>query len=304
MAQVTVRVPGTTANCGPAFDAVGIACSIYNEIELTLSSFGEPTIHILGQGNGQIPRDDRNIALQAVKMVLERIGWPAQAITLTLTNNIPLARGLGSSAAAIVGGLFAANAATGNRLTNQDLLDMATAMEGHPDNVAPALLGGICLSVTHSSGVQCLTFSPPTELKLIVAVPDFTLSTKISREVLPESVFIKDAVFNISRTALLVGALARGELAYLSYALEDKLHQPYRQKLIPGMEQVFAAAKEQGALGVTISGAGPALMAYATKNADTIGKAMVNAFTHEGKQAVYHVLTIDTIGAKIVKCGS
>ena len=300
MSQVTVRVPGTTANCGPGFDAVGIACSIYNEIKLTLLPGRSNQIEIIGQGKGQIPCDERNIAVQAVKRVFEQLGQPVQAVRLTLINNIPLARGLGSSAAAIVGGLVAANAATGSTLSPQQLLDLASEMEGHPDNVAPALLGGICLSVMHPSGTKTLTFPSPDKLQLVVAVPDFTLSTKISRRVLPRTVFMKDAVFNISRTALLVGALARGELSYLAYALEDKIHQPYRQKLIPGMEDAFAAAKESGALGATISGAGPALMAYTTQNADLIGQAMVKAFARKGKQGLYHILHVDTTGAQLI----
>lgn len=301
MAQVTVQVPATTANCGPGFDAVGIACSLYNEVELTLSDGCETSVVIQGQGSMQIPCDDRNIVLQAVKMLFDHIKYPAQSINLVLTNHIPLARGLGSSAAAIVGGLVAANAITGNSLTRNNLLDLATRMEGHPDNVAPALLGGICLSIMDSSGTQCLTFEPPAELKLVVAVPDFTLSTKVSRQVLPQTVPLRDAVFNISRAALLAGALAKGELSFLRYALEDKIHQPYRQKLIPAMDEVFQLAKQSGALGATISGAGPALMAYTTEKAEAIGQAMVEAFATQGQKAIYHILSVDTHGAKIIQ---
>ena len=301
MSRVTVRVPSTTANCGPGFDAIGIACSLYNEIEVSLLPGGEPAITIVGQGCSQIPCDSRNIAFQAARQVLERVGWHQQTIRMKLTNHIPLARGLGSSAAAIVGGLVAANEATGGTLSRQQLLDMATAMEGHPDNVAPALFGGICLSVMHPAGTQCLSFPPPADLQLVVAVPDFTLSTKVSRQVLPKAVSMRDAVFNISRTGLLVAALARGELSFLPFALEDRIHQPYRQKLIPGLPEVFAAARENGALGVTISGAGPALMAYTAGNAKAIGQAMVTAFRRQNKGAVYHVLSVNTEGAKIIR---
>lgn len=300
MDQITVRVPATTANCGPGFDAVGIACSMYNEISLSIHSSGGNIIEVNGLGKGHILCDERNIAFQAVKMVFDKFKKPVQDIRLSLTNRIPIARGLGSSAAAIVGGLVAANEITGRTLTKQDLLDMATAMEGHPDNVAPAILGGICVSVMQNRTTHTLTFAPTENLHLVVAVPEFTLSTRVARQVLPKSVLLKDAVFNVSRAALLVGALARGELSYLAYALDDKLHQPYRQKLIPGMEEAFAAAKKQGALGVTISGAGPALMAYTMENIDAVGQAMVDAFAGKGKPAAYHILQVDMEGAKVV----
>ncbi|WP_312517551.1 homoserine kinase [Anaerospora sp.] len=301
MSKVTVRVPGTTANCGPGFDAIGMSCTIYNTMELVLSAEGQTSIAIYGEGSSQIPNDDRNIALQAVKLVLDYHQILDTGIQIRLTNNIPLARGLGSSAAAIVAGLVAANAVTGNRLSKQTLLEMATTIEGHPDNVAPAIYGGICLSVMHAAGTKCLSFLPPDKLGLVVAVPEFTLSTKVSRQVLPKTVPLKDAVFNVSRAALLVGALAKGELSYLKYALEDKLHQPYREKLVPGMEAVFEAAAREGALGVTISGAGPSLIAYTTENHQEIGQAMVDAFEKHGTKAVYHVLEIDTIGAEIIE---
>lgn len=301
MSKVTVRVPGTTANCGPGFDAIGMSCTIYNTLELVLSPEGRTVIEIEGEGSSQIPNDDRNIALQAVKAVLEHHQLTDVGIYIRLTNTIPLARGLGSSAAAIVAGLVAANAVTGNRLSKQTLLEMATSIEGHPDNVAPAIYGGICLSVMHETGTKCLSFLPPHNLGLVVAVPEFTLSTKVSRQVLPKTVPLKDAVFNVSRTALLVGALAKGDLAYLKYALEDRLHQPYRERLVPGMEAVFAAAVSEGALGVTISGAGPSLIAYTTENHQKIGQAMAAAFEKHGSMAAYHVLEIDTVGAEIIE---
>ena len=144
---VKVRVPGTTANCGPGFDAVGIACTIYNELELTLSRKGSLVIEIQGEGTEMIPTDEKNIVWQVIQIVLKKVGKEYQGIHIKMVNQIPLSRGLGSSAAAIVAGLVAANVATGTTLNNDELLDMATAIEGHPDNVAPALFGGITTSV-------------------------------------------------------------------------------------------------------------------------------------------------------------
>lgn len=297
---VRVRVPGTTANCGPGFDAVGIACSIYNDMELTLAESGELRINAYGEGCGAIPEDERNIVFQAVRKVMERINVDYKGILITLHNRIPLARGLGSSAAAIVAGLIAANEALGRKLSKEDLLNMATELEGHPDNVAPAIYGGVCLSVMEQEKTKTLRFLPDQRLTMVVAVPDFTLSTKVSRHVLPKTVSIQDAVFNISRASLFVGSLACNDLSFLKYALEDRLHQPYREKLIPGMKQVLQAAKDKGALGGAISGAGPTLIAFTCDNQEEVGQAMVNGFQRHGVNAHYQVLKVDTEGAKVL----
>lgn len=298
--SVKVRVPGTTANCGPGFDAVGIACTIYNDLELILSETGNLLIEIQGEGAGKIPTDETNIVWQVVQSVLTKVGKKYQGIHIKMDNKIPLSRGLGSSAAAIVSGLFAANAATGNTLSKEDLLDMATAIEGHPDNVAPAIFGGITTSVMEGEQAHCLRFMPPAKLSMVVAIPDFNLSTHGARQVLPQIVPFKDAVFNIGRTALVIGALCKGEFQHLRYALEDKIHQPYREHLIPGMSQVFAAALGEGALGVALSGAGPCLIAFAQEGCNKIGLGMVEAFAKNQVSAKYLVLDIDAEGAKVI----
>jgi len=297
---VKVRVPGTTANCGPGFDAVGIACTIYNELELTLSTLGGLSIEIEGEGKGSIPTDEKNIVYQVIHSVLEAVGKKHQGIQIKMVNQIPLSRGLGSSAAAIVAGLVAANAATGNTLNKDELLDMATAVEGHPDNVAPAIFGGITTTVMLGHQARYLRFVPPNRLRMVVAIPDFNLSTHAARNVLPSTVPFKDAVFNISRTALVIGALCQGEFHHLRYALEDKIHQPYREHLIPGMQQVFDAALDKGALGAAMSGAGPCLIAFAQEHCDQIGAGMVEAFASNHIKARYLVLDIDTEGAKVI----
>ncbi|MDT8901210.1 homoserine kinase [Anaeroselena agilis] len=298
---VTVRVPGTTANCGPGFDTVGIACTIYNDLTLTLSEKPGFTLAVTGEGADGIPNNERNIAYQAVSAVLNKVGVTSPGITIAMHNNIPLARGLGSSAAAIVGGLVAANAATGGKLGKDELLVLATALEGHPDNVAPAIFGGITVSFTAGGTPETLRFNPPDPLRLVVAVPDFGLSTKAARQVLPKTVPYADAVFNVSRAALLVGALCQGRLDLLRFALEDRLHQPYRAKLIPGMDEVLAAAQANGALGAAISGAGPCLIAFAHRETSAaIGGAMVAAFARHGVKAASLDLDVDNHGAKII----
>ncbi len=298
---VKVRVPGTTANCGPGFDTVGIACTIYSELELSLSVEGTLRIEIEGEGNGRIPTDKNNIIYQAVQAVLDKVGSHYQGIYLKLYNKIPLARGLGSSAAAIVGGLIAANQATGNTLTQDEIFSMATIIEGHPDNVAPAIFGGITISVMQGNQPVSLRFMPEKMLNMVVAIPEFNLSTHTARQVLPNTITMKDAVFNISRVALLIGALCKGEFHHLQYALEDKIHQPYRLQLIPGMQQVFDAAIAKGAYGAALSGAGPCLIAFTESNCDKIGMAMVQAFSKCNVKAEYISLNIDTKGAQVIE---
>lgn len=298
--SVKVRVPGTTANCGPGFDAIGIACTIYNDLELILSEEGSLFIEIDGEGKGSIPTDENNIVYQVIQSVFAKVGKNFQGIHIKMHNQIPLSRGLGSSAAAIVAGLFAANEATGSILSKDDLLNMATAIEGHPDNVAPAIFGGITTSVMESEQAHYLRFVPPAKLSMIVAIPDFNLSTHAARQVLPQTVPFKDAVFNISRTALVIGALCKGEFQHLRYALADKIHQPYREHLIPGMGQVFDAALGKGALGVALSGAGPCLIAFAQDHLDEIGLGMVEAFAKHEIASTYLSLDIDTEGAKVI----
>lgn len=298
---VKVRVPGTTANCGPGFDTVGIACTIYSELELILSEKGNLTIEIDGEGKGYIPTDENNIIYQAVQTVLDKVGKPYQGIYLKLYNKIPLARGLGSSAAAIVGGLIAANVATGNTLTKEEIFSIATKIEGHPDNVAPAIFGGITISVMQGDQPVYLRFMPEKKLSMIVAIPEFNLSTHRARQVLPDTIAMKDAVFNISRVALLIGSLCKGEFHHLQYALEDKVHQPYRQQLIPGMQQVFHAAIAKGAYGAALSGAGPCLIAFTDSNCHEIGEAMVQAFADNNINSDSVILTIDAEGAKVIE---
>ena len=225
---------------------------------------------------------------------------PYKGAHIKMYNNIPLARGLGSSAAAIVSGLMAANAAIGNVFDKNKLLQIATEIECHPDNVAPALFGGITLSIENDGDAKCLSFLPPKPLKLVVAVPEFNLSTKLSRKVLPAKVSLQDAVFNVSRTAFLVGSLMQGNFENLQEALQDKIHQPYRMELIPGMAEVFDSALNNGALGAALSGAGPCLIAFVETNEEKIGQAMVETFNKHKVKSSYLILDIDTKGAYIL----
>ena len=302
---IRVRVPGTSANCGPGFDCIGLACTVYNDLQLTLLKEPKLIIETKGEGASNIPMDDRNIVWRSIRMLLERAGAADtfQGAVIRMENHIPLSRGLGSSAAAIVAGIKAANAILGNPLNRSELLKLATDIEGHPDNVAPALFGGITISTVNKGQVQTFSFLPKMRLKLIVAVPDFPLSTRMARQVLPKEVPMKDAIFNIGRASMLIAALIKGKDRFLKNAFDDALHQPYRAELIPGMEDVFKAAKEAGALGVAISGAGPCLIAFALEKShveNEIASSMAQAFLNHDVKTKSLILALDIRGAVVL----
>ncbi len=298
MASKTIRVPGTSANCGPGFDSVGMACTISNYLTLEETTNHKITVEVEGKGQGVIPGAERNIAVQAALSVFEGVDYHHTGFVVKMTNAVPLARGLGSSAAAIVSGLMAANLVAGEKLSKDDLLEMPTNLEGHPDNVAPALFGGVTISFMDGVKAKCLRLIPPVPLTMVVVVPDFSLTTISARQVLPQQVPFQDATFNVSRAALLIGSLCSGDYNYLSYALQDKLHQPYRNPLIKGIDTVFANACEAGAIGVAISGSGPCIIAFTREHSQAIGEAMVAAFQSHDVTACYHVLQLDTQGAQ------
>lgn len=300
--SVRVIVPATSANCGPGFDVLGAACNLYNEFTYELTERGFE-LEVSGEGSGRLHASGKNLAFLAFfRLWNELTDRRYTGLKVTMHNRIPLSRGLGSSSTAIVAGLMAANYLTGSTLTRQQLVDYATEIEGHPDNVAPALLGGFTVSYMSHGKAASLRFVPKTPLSFIAAVPAEPLSTARARQAIPEMVSHKDAVFNAGRSALLVSALLTGEYKFLPDALEDRLHQPYRMPLINGTQAVFKAAKNAGAYGAIISGAGSTLMAYAAADADSeaIGRAMQQAFEKAGQQAVYHVLKLDEEGARVI----
>jgi len=297
--MITVRVPATSGNLGPGFDALGLALRFHNTLGLDVAD--SPDIEIEGEGASRLPRDSSHLAYRAALAVAARAGGRARiarprAFRLRQHNRIPLARGLGSSAAAIVGGAVAANALLGGPLDPQTLLDLTTEIEGHPDNVAPALLGGLVVCARASAGVRWVRLAPAS-MRIIVAVPDYPVSTEEARRLLPAQVPFEDAVFNVSRTALLVAALTGGRADLLAEATEDRLHQPYRERLIPGLRKVFAAARQAGAYGVALSGSGPTVLAFG--DAQEIGEAMADAFREAGTRSKILDLRVDTDGAVV-----
>ncbi|MEW6226900.1 MAG: homoserine kinase [Bacillota bacterium] len=278
--MVEVQVPASTANLGPGFDSVGMAIELFNAIEMDTAATGLE-ITALGD-NRDLPLDATNLLARAASALFERIGKPLPGLRIRVQQRIPVSRGLGSSAAAIVGGLLAANALAGSPLSEDDLFALATSIEGHPDNVAAALFGGFVVSVPGSHKTSCpyscIKLNVPKGLRVVLAIPDLQVPTELARRVLPESVSLEDAVHNISRTAMLVASFASGRFDLLSLAMEDRLHQPYRSSLTPGLEDVLAAARQAGAIGAALSGSGPSVIALTTTDPRAVARAMAAAF--------------------------
>ena len=298
---VTVRVPATSANCGPGFDCLGMALTLYNTFTFELLPEGlELTVE--GEGAGRMHASPHNLAFLAFFKLWDKISPRKTGLRIHMENAIPLSRGLGSSSSAIIGGLLAANYFTGRKLKNKELLNMATDIEGHPDNVAPALLGGFTISIMENGLVQALRVVPAQKYSLIAVIPSMPLSTAKAREAIPKMIAHKDAVFSASRAALLVGALMSGRNHLLKTALEDKLHQPYRGPLIPGATQAFKAARKAGAYNAVISGSGSTLLAVAPlqANEQKIAEAMTAALKKAGLDSKTEFLRIDLRGAKIL----
>jgi len=268
---VRVRVPATSANLGPGFDTLGMALQLYSYVIVQDSPSGQHRVIMEGEGQeyGERPIED-NIAWQAIVKLAEATQVDLPPLQLTLQNTIPLSRGLGSSAAARMGALVAANLwlerAGKSHLDQEQLLRLATEMEGHPDNVAPALHGGMICSASDGGKVLSTRLAIPAWPRFLAFIPNDALETKSARAVLPQSISHVDAVFNLSRLGLLISAISNGAWrsnpALLRTALQDRLHQIYRAALMPAYGPVEEAALKAGALGVTLSGAGPSILIW------------------------------------------
>lgn len=257
MKKVKVTVPATSANVGAGFDSLGLAVSLYNSAVLEECD----RLEITASDGSIVPRGPGNLIYRAVKTVFDQVDRPLKGLRIIQENPIPMARGLGSSSACIIAGLLGANALLGGPLTQCQLLTLATAIEGHPDNVAPALLGGFVASTYDEGQVYSVKKNISQDLAFAAFIPNFRLLTEKARAALPQQVPYKDAVYNLSRAALATAAFCDGEYELLRVATKDALHQKYRLPLIPGGEEIFELTQELGAYAAYISGAGPTVMA-------------------------------------------
>lgn len=303
--RVVVRTPATSANMGPGFDSLGLAVELRNELTFELTGEAESTAVVLDSDGkpyaSEIPTGSDNLAIRAFASAFAEAGQKAPGVRVRIVNRIPVARGLGSSAAAIVAGLMAADAFMGALPDLQRRLDMAARIEGHPDNTAACILGGVTASSLVGSRVLWAKVPVQGRLLAVAAVPDFLVATRAARNVLPANVLHSDAVFNVSRAALLVASLASGKYANLRYAMDDRLHQPYRSAIVPGMANAMKAACDAGAIGSYMSGAGPSIMALLSEDAqpEPVREAMKEAFARVRVDARTMVLPMATSGAVI-----
>ena len=277
--DIVVKVPATSANMGPGFDSLGIALDVWNEVRISKGPF---SIKIDGTGEEELPTDPSNLVYKSFCKVFEEIGEIVPEVTLACTNRIPLTRGMGSSSAALIGGLISGNAMAGFPLSISEILNIGAKIENHPDNVAPALLGGVQIGMYDQEELITASVSFPEDLKVVLYVPDQIMPTDQARNILAPEVARKDAVYNIGRSALLVQSLVTGELDNLKYATQDMLHQPQRQKQFFPMKNIIKAAMEAGALGAFLSGAGSSILAFTKGREYTIGYEMADAAMKSG----------------------
>ena len=292
-----IKVPATSANLGPGFDALGLALDLWNETVITPAK--DYSVEVRGEGKDRLSSGENNLIVRTARRLAERAGKSLPPFHAKCVNQIPLSSGLGSSAATILTGLLAGNALLENPLSSEEILNFASELEGHPDNVAPALMGGFVISMAKEGRVIARQISLGLELHITVALPDFYISTKQARAALPKRVPMKNAVHNISRAVLVTEALRSGDLSLLGEAMTDKLHQPYRLRLIPGAQSAMQAAREAGASAVALSGAGPSLIAFASKADAGIGESMRRAYEATGLSTRIFNLRVSSRGAQI-----
>ena len=281
MTLVRVKAPATTANMGPGYDCLGMALDVWNTIEIEVLDSGEPVVEVTGEGAGELETGRDNLVYRSMEFLFQDAEQEMPMVRIRCDNAIPLARGMGSSAAAIAGGLVAANAICSQDYSPNDLLEMAATIEGHPDNVAAAVLGGMQLVISdkteEGSRLYAVSINVPPELHAVVFVPQVRIATKDARAVLPEKVTVADAVHNMGRIGLLVASMTTNHPEYLAIATQDLLHQPYRQPLFPAMKVIFKAALDAGALGVFLSGSGSTVLALTQGREMTVAYEMAEA---------------------------
>lgn len=299
--SITVRVPATTANLGAGFDCLGAALTLYNEFQFSQIESG-CNITATGAEADRVSRGSSNMVYQTVVKFFARIQQPVPAIAIDIKMDVPLARGLGSSATAIVGGLVGANAIAGSLMNQSEIAAFATEIEGHPDNVVPALIGGCRLAASGVDRAWEICDIPwHSSIVPIAAIPNFELSTAEARSVLPTAYSRADAIFNTAHLGLLIRGLETGNVDWLKAALQDRIHQPYREKLIKGYDAVKDAAIAAGAYGMVISGAGSTVLALANQaQAESVKVAMEKAWTELGIGVDTKCLAIDTQGTRIL----
>ncbi len=299
MSDLRVRVPASSANLGPGFDSFALALPLLAEFELRPARTWSVTVEGDGQG---IPPDDENLFVVSARAAAKAARRELAAQHVTQRSAIPTARGLGSSAAAIVGGVVAANALLGEPFDRRTLLRIASEVEGHADNVAAALYGAFTVALPNEGGPVATRLVFPRTWRVCLLIPGRPLSTEQARAVLPAQVSRDDAVFNVAHGAALIAAVMRADGALLALAMVDRLHQPARTALVPALGEIIAAAREAGAFGAALSGAGPSVLAVApTRLASRVVAAMEEAAAVAGAPGRGRVVRVRAAGAQVLK---
>lgn len=305
--MITVKVPASTSNLGPGFDCLGLALRLYLEVDVELRD--EPVdaracVEVEGEGASGFPRSRENLICRAFHLAAAREGVPAPNVFFRVRNEIPVARGLGSSAVAAVAGVSAFEAVTGRRIPHDRLFAYGLEIEGHCDNFGASVLGGLVTACSAEGRPPVVVRRDwPDDLRAVLVVPNVHLRTSAARGILPHSVPRKDAIFNVQRVALFHAALAEGRYDLIGEAMRDTLHQPYRESLLPGLRDVFALEPDDQMLGVCLSGAGSAVLAFATGSFDEVGARIASCFARHGVETETRVLEIDADGRRVLAEG-
>jgi homoserine kinase len=303
--MIKIRVPATTANLGPGFDCLGLALKLYLNLEIEETEEGL-VIEYQGEGAEKFSAKKKEDTLiwKSINLVLKRAynDIHKKGLKIRMLNEIPVTRGLGSSASAIMGGIMGAAKLYNIDLTNQEMLELALSLEGHMDNIVPALIGGLTLAYkTGQEEIKWTRIETPLDLRIVLAIPEFTLNTEKMRKVLPQKVALPEAIFNLSRASLLVNALQNSDWEVLAEAMEDRLHQPYRIPFIPGIEDMFSQIKKTDLAGAALSGSGPSVVSLTKVGSEeAISKIMKDAFLKAGITCRVLVLEADLDGTKLI----
>jgi len=311
--KVSVKVPATSANIGPGFDCMGLALPIYNiiTVEETVLPGTGVDINIVSDvfdvdelALEQIPLDENSIIYKAIEVLYNSIGQTPSELKVTINTSIPMTKGLGSSSSIIVGGLLAANELLGHPADEMALLSIASEIEGHPDNVTPAIVGGLVIASQEDDGsVVYRQIDWPEEWQITVCIPDFELPTDIARSVVPDEVPLKDAIFNVQRVGLFIEAVNNKDMELMKIALKDRLHQPYRMKLVPGLSEIMDSLKnEDDVMGCVLSGAGPSILVFSLDpNTDKIKSIVRDIWEQMNVKADIRTLPLEKTGAVVLQ---
>ena len=299
-----VKVPASTSNLGPGFDCFGLALKLYLNVNATALTDSTEPCRVTTTGakeNEALPRNAVNLIYRAMSFAARREGFSLPPVELTVLNEIPLASGLGSSAAAIVAGIKLSSSLTGKPISDQTILNYATEFEGHPDNVAASLYGGFVASCIRNDGTALsVKFDWPARIRVVVVSPHSQLPTHVARAALPRTVTRIDAVHNLQRTALFTAAIAQQRYDLLWEAMRDRLHQPQRESLVPGLAEALALSAMPGLLGIALSGAGPSIFALVDDNDDEIGARIAKCFKAHNIESTVRILEADNEGCRIM----